>query len=80
MFGLFLQTTANLVPTEVGTNVCNRQAISNQEGVHLQTVIKWLCNFDYDILSFCDLGFLDLCELVVIEDDDSYCWFELLFD
>lgn len=80
MFGFFLQAATNLVPTEIGADVCDGEVVANQEGIDLQAVIKRLGNLDDDVLGFCNLGFLDLCELVVIEDDDSYCWFELLFD
>lgn len=80
MFGLFLQTAANLVPAKVGADVCNREAISNQESIEFQAVIKCFRNLYDNVFSFCNLGFLNLCQLIVIEDDDSDCWLELLFD
>jgi hypothetical protein len=40
MFGFFLQAAANLVPTEVSADVCDGEAISNQECIEFQSIIK----------------------------------------
>lgn len=73
-FGLLLQLRNYLDPAVVGTDVCDRQAVSHQERVQFKSIVQLLCHLDHSFLGFGHLLFLDLRQLIRNEDEHTHCW------